>query len=236
MSKEIADELNKRFVKSDSQSIISFLIEEYAEKLAFSSSLGAEDQVLTHIIWSLDPDVRIFTLDTGRLFQETYELLDRISQRYGRHIEVIFPASEAVERMVSEKGINLFYKSVENRKECCNIRKTEPLLRALKGVDAWITGIRRDQSITRYAAPIVEWNDEYKLIKINPLRDWTIDMVWDFIRENDLPYNPLHDRGFPSIGCAPCTRAINPGEEIRAGRWWWELPENKECGIHTHGK
>ena len=149
---------------------------------------------------------------------------------------IFFPAKEQVEKMVDEKGINLFYRSIENRKECCHIRKTEPLSRALKGVDVWITGIRREQAITRYSAPMVEWNSQYNLLKINPLRDWTEAMVWDYIKVNDIPFNKLHEQGFPSIGCQPCTRAVKPGEDIRAGRWWWENPENKECGIHVKGK
>jgi phosphoadenosine phosphosulfate reductase len=162
--------------------------------------------------------------------------MDKIEERYNRRIEIFFPDKAEVERMVAEKGINLFYKSIDNRKECCHIRKTVPLSRALSGVEAWVTGIRRDQAITRYAAPMVEWNEQFKLLKINPLRDWTQEMVWDYIRNHDLPYNKLHDNGFPSIGCAPCTRAISPSEDIRAGRWWWELPENKECGIHVTRK
>jgi phosphoadenosine phosphosulfate reductase len=236
MNKELAEEFDKRFTKSDAETVLSFFIKEYGMNLAFSSSMGAEDQVLTHMIWTEYPDTRIFTLDTGRLFQETYELMDKIRQRYGRSIEIYFPAREDVEKMVSEKGINLFYTNIENRMKCCHIRKTVPLSRALKGVEVWVTGIRRDQAITRYAAPMVEWNDQYKLLKINPLRDWTQEMVWDYIHKNDIPYNSLHDKGFPSIGCAPCTRAISTGEDIRAGRWWWELAENKECGIHVSGK
>jgi phosphoadenosine phosphosulfate reductase len=236
MNKELAEQYDSRFGKSDAESVLQFFIREFGDKLAFSSSLGAEDQVLTHMIWTKHPETRIFTLDTGRLFQEAYELMDKTNKRYGRSIQVFFPSREDVERMVSEKGINLFYDSVDNRKECCHVRKTLPLSRALQGVEAWVTGIRRDQAVTRYAAPMVEWNDQYKLLKINPLRDWTHEMVWDYIRSNDIPYNILHDKGFSSIGCSPCTRAITSGEDIRAGRWWWEQPENKECGIHITGK
>jgi len=236
MNKELAVKLDLRFAKSDAETVLSFFINEYGRNLAFSSSMGAEDQVLTDMIWTKYPETRIFTLDTGRLFQESYELMDKIEERYNRRIEIFFPDKAEVEKMVAEKGINLFYKSIDNRKECCHIRKTVPLSRALSGVEAWVTGIRRDQAITRYAAPLVEWNEQYKLLKINPLRDWTQEMVWDYIRKHDLPYNKLHDNGFPSIGCAPCTRAISPSEDIRAGRWWWELPENKECGIHVTRK
>jgi len=236
MSKELADELDKRFAKSEAESVLDYFIHEYKEKLSFSSSLGAEDQVLTHMMWTKYPETRIFTLDTGRLFQETHTLIEKVSEKYGRRIEVYYPNTEKLEKLVNEKGINLFYHSIENRKECCHTRKTEPLSRALAGVEIWITGIRREQAITRYSTPMVEWNDQYKLLKVNPLRDWTEEMVWNYIRENEIPYNELHDKGFPSIGCAPCTRAVNRGEDVRAGRWWWEQPENKECGIHVTGK
>jgi phosphoadenosine phosphosulfate reductase len=236
MNRETGEELDKRFATSDAETVLNFFLKEYGNKLAFSSSLGAEDQVLTDMIWTRFPDTRIFTLDTGRLFQETYDLMEKISQRYNKSIEVFFPDKESIEKMVSEKGINLFYRSIDNRKECCNVRKTVPLGRALIGVEVWVTGIRRDQAITRYAAPMVEWNEQYKLLKVNPLRDWTKEMVLEYIHNHDLPYNILHDKGFPSIGCAPCTRAITAGEDVRAGRWWWELPENKECGIHANGK
>jgi len=236
MSKELAAELDVRFAKSGAEDILRFFTSEFKTKLAFSSSLGAEDQVLTHMIWNIYPAARIFTLDTGRLYQETYNLIEKVADKYGQRLEIYFPDNKKVEKLVAEKGVNLFYQSVANRKECCHIRKTEPLSRALEGVEAWVTGIRREQAITRYSAPMVEWNDQYKLLKINPLRDWTEEMVWDYIRENDIPYNELHDKGFPSIGCAPCTRAVSEGEDLRAGRWWWEQPENKECGIHVTGK
>jgi phosphoadenosine phosphosulfate reductase len=236
MNKDLAEIFDKRFASSNAEEIVSFFALEYENKLAFSSSMGAEDQVLTHMIWTKYPGTRIFTLDTGRLFKETYELMEKVSQRYKRSIEIYFPSREDVEKMVSEKGINLFYKSIENRKKCCHVRKTMPLLRALSGVEVWITGIRRDQALSRYSAPVVEWSDQYKLLKINPLRDWTQEMVWDYIKKNNVPYNDLHDQGFPSIGCEPCTRAILAGEDIRAGRWWWETPDSKECGIHNSGK
>jgi phosphoadenosine phosphosulfate reductase len=236
MSRELASELDKRFAKSEAESVLDYFINEYKSKLAFSTSLGAEDQVLTHMIWSKYPEARIFTLDTGRLFQDTYELIDKVHSKYGKRLEIFFPDKENVEKMVAEKGVNLFYQSIENRKECCHTRKTEPLGRALSGVEAWVTGIRREQAVTRYSTPMVEWNDQYKLLKVNPLRDWTEEMVWEYIRKHDIPYNTLHDKGFPSIGCAPCTRAVAKGEDVRAGRWWWEQPENKECGIHVTGK
>ncbi len=195
--------------------------------------MGAEDQVLTHMIVSIDPNVKIFTLDTGRLFQETYDLIDRTNSRYKIKIQPYFPEAQKVEKMVHDKGVNLFYESIENRKFCCYLRKIEPLQRALKGCDMWITGLRKEQSVTRQNNELVEIDENNTgKLKLNPLISWTSDMVWDYIKVNNVPYNVLHDKGFPSIGCLPCTRAIQPGEDIRAGRWWWEQPENKECGLH----
>lgn len=233
MSKEIAEKLDLQFAKSSAEEVLDYFTREYSGDVVFSSSLGAEDQVITHMLWSEKAETRIITLDTGRLFQECYDLIDKVAERYGRRIEVYFPDKEKVEQMVNENGLNLFYKSIENRKNCCHIRKTEPLSRALQGIRVWITGIRRDQAITRYSTPMVEWNEQYKLLKINPLRDWDIEKVWEYIRKHEVSYNKLHDQGYPSIGCAPCTRAIAQGEDIRAGRWWWENPESKECGIHV---
>lgn len=178
------------------------------------------------------PEMRIFTLDTGRLYQEVYDLLDKTQARYSHKIEVYFPDTAAVEQMVNEHGINLFYDSVEKRKLCCHIRKTQPLKRALKGCKAWVTGLRKEQSVTRTNLQTVEWDELNGLIKINPLLDWTEKQLRDFIDQHHIPYNPLHDQGFPSIGCQPCTRAIQPGEDVRAGRWWWERPDQKECGLH----
>jgi phosphoadenosine phosphosulfate reductase len=182
-------------------------------------------------------DFRIFTLDTGRLNQETYDCMDAIRDRYGVRVEVFFPDAARVENMVHEHGLNLFYKSVEFRKLCCGIRKVEPLNRALRNLDAWMTGLRREQAVTRADVKKVEIDKEHGgIFKINPLVDWTHKQVWDYVRGNNLPYNKLHDVGYPSIGCAPCTRAITPGEDIRAGRWWWENPETKECGLHVKGE
>lgn len=215
------------------EEVIRFFISHYKEKVAFSSSLGLEDQVITHIVAAIDKNTRIFTLDTGRVFPETYSLISRTNNRYDIHIHVFFPGNKEVEEMVNKKGINLFYESIENRKECCRIRKIEPLKRAFKGLDAWICGLRREQSVTRNDMQVVEWDANNNLVKINPLINWTEQQVWDYIRENNIPYNVLHDKGFPSIGCQPCTRAIKPGEDIRAGRWWWENPDQKECGLHA---
>lgn len=215
------------------EEVIRFFISHYKEKVAFSSSLGLEDQVITHMIAAIDKNTRIFTLDTGRVFPETYSLISRTNDRYDINIQVYFPDFKEVEAMVNKKGINLFYESVENRKECCRIRKIEPLKRAFKGLDAWICGLRREQSVTRNDMQVVEWDANNNLVKINPLINWTEQQVWNYIRENNVPYNVLHDKGFPSIGCQPCTRAIKPGEDVRAGRWWWENPDQKECGLHA---
>jgi len=214
--------------------ILSEVLKIFGNKIGFSSSLGAEDQVITEMLAGIDKNVNIFTLDTGRMFPETYEVLHRTTNRYGLNIRVMFPDAGQVEKMVNSKGINLFYESIENRKLCCHIRKIEPLQRALKGLDAWITGLRRQQSVTRHEMKLVEWDQTNALIKINPLVEWSDEQVWNYIKERNIPYNKLHDQGFPSIGCQPCTRAIEAGEDIRAGRWWWELPENKECGLHSH--
>jgi phosphoadenosine phosphosulfate reductase len=203
------------------------------DRLAIASSFGAEDVVLIDLLASLEPRPRVFTLDTGRLPQETYDLMDQVRRRYGIEIEVFFPDAFRVEDMVKRKGLNLFYESVDNRRECCHVRKVEPLGRALATLDGWVTGLRRDQSTTRAAVARAEPDPSRDgLWKIAPLADWTSDDVWAYIREHDLPYNALHDRGYPSIGCAPCTRAIEPGEDERAGRWWWEGESARECGIH----
>lgn len=234
--KERVDDLNRQFERNDALSVLQWFLKEYKGKIALSSSMGAEDQVLTDMVMKIDPEIRIFTLDTGRLFYETYELIERTSLRYKKNIEVYFPSPDDVEAMVTEKGINLFYQSIENRKECCRVRKIEPLKRALRGLDVWICGLRRNQSATRTGNQMVEWDEANGLIKLNPLIDWSEQDVWEYIKANGVPYNPLHDKGFPSIGCQPCTRAIEPGEDIRAGRWWWENPETKECGLHNRKK
>jgi phosphoadenosine phosphosulfate reductase len=215
------------------EDVLRLAIERFAPSVALSSSFGAEDMVLVHMIATIDPKTRIFTLDTGRLPQETYNVIDAARRRYGVSIDVLFPQADAVQSMVAEHGVNLFYHSVENRKLCCGVRKMEPLRRALSGLDAWITGLRREQSVTRADVPKVEWDASNGLVKVNPLVDWTQEDVWKYVREHNVPYNALHDRGYPSIGCAPCTRAVQPGEHERSGRWWWEHPETKECGLHV---
>ncbi len=233
MQEYIVQEYNEKLKDSTPEEILKYFLTSYKGKIAFASSLGAEDQVLTHMICSIDPSTKIFTLDTGRLFPETYDLIDRTNSRYKIKIRVQFPAAKKVEKMVHEKGINLFYESVEYRKLCCHIRKIEPLHRALEGFDFWIAGLRKEQSVTRNSNAMVELdNNNHGRIKINPLLNWTEKQVWDYIEEFKIPYNTLHDKGYPSIGCQPCTRAIEPGEEVRSGRWWWEHPEHKECGLH----
>jgi phosphoadenosine phosphosulfate reductase len=228
----LINELNERFQDATADEVLSYLSNKYGNKLAFASSLGLEDQVLTYYLSSVGSQAKIFTLDTGRLFPETLDLLDKTNKRYDLKIEVFFPDPLRVEEMVNSKGINLFYESIENRKLCCHIRKILPMKRALKGIEIWITGLRAEQSVTRKGLSMVSWDENFGLIKVNPLTNWTEEDVWQVIREHDIPYNPLHDKGYPSIGCQPCTRAVSPGEDIRSGRWWWELPDNKECGLH----
>jgi phosphoadenosine phosphosulfate reductase len=200
-------------------------------QVVFSSAFGQEDQVITDAIFTNDIDVSVFTLDTGRLFKETYDLIDETRARYGKPINTYFPNFEKVEDLVTEKGMHSFYSSVDNRKECCYIRKVEPLKRALKGNRVWVTGLRAQQSDNRQHFDIVEWDEANQIIKFNPLLHWSYDEMIDYLSDNNVPYNKLHDEGYLSIGCAPCTRAIEPGEDARAGRWWWETSK-KECGLH----
>ncbi len=199
----------------------------------FASSLAAEDMVLTDMILHSKLPIGIFSLETGRLHAETLGMLDRIRESYGCDVSLYRPETAAVDAYIKENGLNAFYDSVDMRKECCRIRKVEPLNRALAGNKAWITGQRRAQSTTRAALDIQEQDDAHGMVKFNPLADWSEEDVWHYIRTNNVPYNPLHDKGYPSIGCEPCTRAIQPGEDVRAGRWWWENPESKECGLHV---
>jgi phosphoadenosine phosphosulfate reductase len=229
---QLIQDLNQQLEGRTADEVLRYFIINYKDKLAFSTSLGAEDQVITQMIAGINPEVYIFTLDTGRLFQQTYDLLDITQKRYIVNIKVFFPDNNAVEEMVNSKGANLFYERIENRKLCCHIRKIQPLQRALEPVDFWISGLRREQSVTREDNALVEWDNLNKKIKINPLIDWKSDDLWNYIHQYNIPYNTLHDQGFPSIGCFPCTRAVEPGEDIRAGRWWWEHPEMKECGLH----
>lgn len=226
------EHVEKLIKEKQPQEVIKVLGEEFRGEIAFSTSFGWEDQVITDMIFSEDLPIDVFTLDTGRLFKETYSVWNRVRERYKKNILVYYPDRVRLEAMLSEKGPNSFYESVENRKECCGIRKVEPLNRALKGKKIWITGIRADQSANREQMNWVEWDEVHQLIKVHPIFFWSLNDVKDYVRENNVPYNALHDKGFPSIGCAPCTRAIQPGEDFRAGRWWWEDQSKKECGLH----
>jgi phosphoadenosine phosphosulfate reductase len=212
---------------------LRFLADTFVGKVVFSTSLGYEDQVITDMVLGQGLGIEIFTLDTGRLFNETYLTLHKTNTRYNTTIRVYAPRTEAVEELVSSKGPMSFYESVENRKECCYIRKVEPLNRALAGAKVWVTGIRAEQSNNRQAMTPLEWDSERQLYKFHPLLDWSLDDVKTYLTTHRVPYNPLHDKGFVSIGCAPCTRAIQPGEDFRAGRWWWEDENKKECGLHS---
>lgn len=209
------------------------MVERFAGKVIFSTSFGWEDQVISHIIFTNKLDIKVFTLETGRLFPETYYVWNQTIERYGVSIQAYYPQTEQVEKMVSEKGPSSFYDSVENRKDCCGIRKIEPLKRALAGNSLWITGIRAEQSQNREDMHAVEWDASNGLHKFHPIFNWTLEEVKDYIKTHNVPYNPLHDKGFPSIGCAPCTRAVKEGEDFRAGRWWWEDQNKKECGLHS---
>lgn len=199
----------------------------------FANSFGVEDMVLTDLIAREFPRIEIFTLDTGRLPQETHDLMRRVADRYGVRLRVYYPDTQAVESFVNGHGPSAFYDSVALRKECCQVRKVEPLKRALAGKRAWITGLRREQAVTRRELPVSEFDETTGLFKFSPLADWSLIDVWTYVRGRDVPYNALHDHGYPSIGCAPCTRAVAAGEDLRAGRWWWEDPASKECGLHS---
>lgn len=230
--KEWLSGINRELENRTPQEVLKYFLTEFKGKIVLSSSMGAEDQVLTDMVIGIDRDARIFTLDTGRLFPETHDIIDATNKKYNIKIEVFFPEYKSVEKMVVEKGINLFYDSIENRKLCCHIRKIEPVKRALKGLEVWISGLRKDQSLNRFNTQLVEWDENNGLIKVNPLLKWSEKEVWEYIKKNDIPYNKLHDQGFPSIGCQPCTRTVKKGEDSRSGRWWWEEPEHNECGLH----
>ena len=218
--------------------ILKWSLDNLHPRIAMASSFGAEDVVVIDMIMKINPKARIFTLDTGRLNQETYDVMDEIRQKYNMNIEVMFPDQNETEQMVRVNGMNLFYHSIGNRKLCCGIRKVHPLNKMLSTLDGWITGLRADQTEIRLKANRIEFDEQHNgIIKINPIIEWTWEQTWDYIKKNNIPYNKLHDYGFPSIGCEPCTRAIKPGETLRAGRWWWELDSQKECGLHAdHGK
>lgn len=223
---------NQQLQDKSAEEVLRFFLNEFKGKIALASSLGAEDQVLTQMVQNIDKEASIFTLDTGRLFPETYDLIHRTNTKYGIKMKIYFPDASKVEEMVNNEGINLFFESVEKRKRCCQIRKIQPLKRAFEGLDVWICGLRKEQSVTRTNMQVVEWDEGNQMIKVNPLIEWSESQVWDYIKEKSIPYNTLHDQNYPSIGCQPCTRAIMEGEEVRAGRWYWEDPDTKECGLH----
>ncbi|MBY0498635.1 MAG: phosphoadenylyl-sulfate reductase [Nitrosomonas sp.] len=212
--------------------VLTETVRDYAP-VAFANSLGAEDMVLTDIIDRHHIDIEMFSLDTGRLPQETYDLMQTVRERYKTALRIYFPNVRQVEAYVAEHGVNGFYQSVDLRKNCCYIRKVEPLRRALQGKRGWVTGIRREQATTRANLSVSAYDIDNRMQKINPLLEWTHAEVWEYLKRYEVPYNKLHDKFYPSIGCAPCTRAVTPGEDIRSGRWWWEMPETKECGLHT---
>lgn len=226
-------DLKDRLKGLDVVASLKFLAEEFKDQIVFSTSFGWEDQALTHIIFSHNIPIEVFTLETGRLFPETYYVWNRTLEIYNKPIHAYYPDKNLLEEMVSSKGPSSFYESVENRKECCYIRKIEPLKRALAGKACWITGIRAEQSTNRLGMDNLEWDEGNQIIKFHPLFDWTLADVKAFVKENHIVYNTLHDKGFPSIGCAPCTRAVREGEDFRAGRWWWEDQSKKECGLHA---
>ena len=233
LSVESVADLNERFRTARPEALLQWAIDTFSPRLALASSFGAEDVVLIDMLSKLDSATKILTLDTGRLPDETYDVMERVRERYKVSIESYFPEREAVEKLERESGFYSFRHSIEERKYCCHIRKVEPLGRALAGLDAWMTGLRREQAATRTGVELVEIDQANRsILKLNPLAGWTEPQVWDYVREHHVPYNALHDRGYPSIGCAPCTRAVQPGEDIRAGRWWWENPTTKECGLH----
>jgi phosphoadenosine phosphosulfate reductase len=235
MSKFTAEQINK--LNNDlktPQEVLKWAINNLHPKLAVASGFGAEGVAVIDMVMKINPKARIVTLDTGRLNQETYDVMDEIRNKYNINIEVMFPEQNEVEQMVRVNGMNLFYQSIGNRKLCCGIRKVHPLNKMLLTLDGWITGLRNDQTHTRVNAKKIEIDDQHNgIIKINPIVDWSWEQTWDYIKTNNIPYNKLHDKGYPSIGCEPCTRAIKPGESLRAGRWWWETDLEKECGLHA---
>jgi thioredoxin-dependent adenylylsulfate APS reductase len=219
----------------EADKLLTWAIENFHPRLALSCSFGAaEGMALLDMMHRVEPASRVFVLDTGRLPQATYDLMDRVRDRYGKSIEVVFPRADDVEKMVRRDGLNLFYESVEKRQLCCRVRKVEPLRRYLSDLDAWVSGLRRDQGVTRSEVRKVEIDASHGgIVKLNPLAGWTSDDVWQYVRSHAVPVNRLHRQGYPSVGCEPCTRAIQPGDDPRSGRWWWENPQTKECGIHV---
>jgi phosphoadenosine phosphosulfate reductase len=232
-SNKLVEDLRTYLPEHSIPEALALLADHFPGRIAFSTSFGLEDQIISHFIFENQLPIKVFTLDTGRNFQETYSTWNKTLLRYGQPIEVVFPQREAVEQLLAAKGPNSFYESIDNRKKCCHIRKIEPLGRALAGQQIWLTGIRAEQSQNRQHMHRAEWDAGHQLVKVHPLFDWTWEQCLAFAQENGVPINPLHAKGFVSIGCAPCTRAIRPGEDFRAGRWWWEDAAAKECGLHA---
>lgn len=232
LNQELALELHQETSGFSIPDTLRHLAERFSSEVVFSTSFGQEDQVITDMIFTADLPILVFTLDTGRHFEETYKVMNRTLSKYGKKIRVCFPESADVERLMTQKGPYSFYESVENRKECCHIRKVEPLKKVLAQASIWVTGLRSTQSEARTLLSRFEFDPGNQVIKYNPLVDWSIDQISEYLKANHVPYNVLHDRGFPSIGCAPCTRAVAEGEDIRSGRWWWENNTAKECGLH----
>ncbi|WP_415398313.1 phosphoadenylyl-sulfate reductase [Sulfurimonas sp. CS5] len=226
------NQLNEEFNNSSTLEVLEFLLRETKQKVALSSSFGAEDQVLTDMMIRIDKRANIFTLDTGRLPDETYSVMHETNLKYNIKVKVFFPKATDIEDLYKRQGINGFYDSIWNRKSCCAVRKIAPLKRALKSVDFWVTGLRSSQSVTREDMKLFEFDEANNVIKVSPLKDWSEQDIWAYIKSYKVPYNKLHKLGYPSIGCAPCTRAVREGGDIRSGRWWWENPEHKECGLH----
>lgn len=237
MDKLDLQELNTKYQDKKTEEIISYIVEKIGvSKIALASSLSIEDQVLTDILLKVNPKARIFFIDTGRHFQKSYDLMEETMSRYKFNYEVYAPENSELEAAVSKHGPNFFYESIELRKKCCEIRKVKPLNRVLGTVDGWICGLRRDQSLTRQEVDIFEWDKSHSIYKINPIAYWTEEQVWEYIKKNNVPYSHLYNIGFRSIGCEPCTRIVKPGEDIRSGRWWWEDPDKKECGLHIRSE
>jgi phosphoadenosine phosphosulfate reductase len=233
MSFTVSELSADRLEGASPQEVLRWALKRFGDKIAIASSFGVEDVALIDMASEIRADFRIFCLDTGRLHQQTYDTMDRIRNRYGVRVEVLFPNAAEVEAMVTDSGLNLFYDSVGNRKQCCDVRKVRPLRRVLSKLDAWITGIRREQNVTRAGIPKISIDHANGgLVKVNPLAAWSVEDVWTYVRERKVPYNPLHDGGYPSIGCEPCTRPVQGDEGIRSGRWWWEDPDTRECGLH----
>lgn len=232
--KEQLTTLHNALLQKNEVEGLAFLAQQFPNEIVFSTSFGLEDQAVSHLILANQIPISIFTLDTGRLFNETYSVWESTNERYHTYIQPYYPKANDIEEYVHKNGPLSFYRSVELRKECCYIRKVEPLSRALRGKKVWVTGLRADQSTARKDLPILEWDDTYHLFKYNPILHWTFEDIKAFIKAHNIPYNVLHDKGFVSIGCAPCTRAIKEGEDFRAGRWWWESNSKKECGLHEH--